>query len=266
MRRRLSSPYRVAAVFACGLFVLGQLAAQSSTPAPEVLTSQAVAALVNALGEDTFIESLKQSKAIINTSPEDLLLLKRLGMSDRVIMALLTRNLLTPPKPEAPKSKVPDKEGVYYKKGDGWAELLTETVDWTKSGMVNTVRAVASVGMLKPDYTGLIEQASSRSILNSPVELLIVSKTVRIHDFLVIPMKRTKVGRELECGPAKKGEVFKHAISYGVEKLSDSQFKVAFPAALAPGEYGVLERNQIVTENQIDAREKGRVFTFRLLM
>ncbi len=254
-------------MFTRGLFWLSLLTATvRPAPSQEVLTNQAVLGMVRTLNEDTILDLFRLHKTNFVTTSEELMSLKRSGVSERIIQAMVSKNLVAVAKPDAPKSKVPQDNGVYYKKGDAWVEVLTESIIWTHSGVVNTVRSVASVMMLKPDYSGTIEQASSRTMLTSPFELMIVSNNADIHNYLLIQLKRTKNGREIDMGPAKKGEAFKHSISYGVEKMGPGQFKLLFPSPLAPGEYGIVEKSQIVTETEAALKDKGRVSTFRVLL
>ena len=203
-------------------------------------------------------------------SSTDLVEMKRMNVRERIIAAMMAKTLGPPPsaKPEAAKPKpLPTVSGIYYKKADDWAELLMEEIAWSASGVVNNVRNVVSVGMLKRDVTGTIARTSSRSMLTSPFELLIVPPSgLDIHNFLLLGLKRNKGSREVEIGPSRKGEAYKKAIPFGVEKAGPNQFRLYFPSPLAPGEYGLLQVSQISTENRDNAAPSGRIFTFRVLL
>ncbi|MBY0505077.1 MAG: hypothetical protein K2X03_14285 [Bryobacteraceae bacterium] len=270
MRRRLSSPQAFVAIVTQGLLLTTLLTPWSL--AQDVLNNSGVIKMVEGgLSEDFILTVVKQQNSGFTVNPNDLVELKKANVSERIIAAMMAKALGTaaaPPKPEAPKPKGPPSEsGVYYKKGDGWAEVLTEEIAWSNAGVVNSVRNVASVGLLKKDVSGTIAQVSSRSMLTSPFELLIVPNSgVDIHSFLLVPLKRLKGKREIEVGPAKKGEAGKRAIPFGVEKVGANHFRMVFPSPLGPGEYGILPLNQVATENGQSAAPSGRVYTFRVLL
>lgn len=272
MRRRLSSPHRFAATLSRALCTLSLLTCLlSPLPSQEILTNQSVIKMVKAgLSEELILNVVKQQGSSFTVGSSELVELKMAGVTERIITAMIAKTLgpPAPAKPEAAKPKpTPQESGVYYKKGDAWVEVLSEEIAWSNAGVVNSVRNVASVGLLKKDVSGVIPQASSRSMLTSPFELLIVPNTgLDIHNFLLVPLKRTKGSREVEIGPAKKGEAHKRSIPFGVEKVGSNQFKMYFPSPLAPGEYGILPLNQIATENGANAAPSGRVFTFRVLL
>lgn len=272
MRRRLSSPHRFAAMFPRGLFILSLLFVfLIRLPAQEILTNQSIIKMVKVgLSEELILNVIKQQSSSFTVGSTELVELKTAGVSERIITAMIGKALGPPPpaKPEAAKAKpVPQESGVYYKKGDSWVEVLSEEIAWSNAGMVNNVRNVASAGLLKKDVSGIISQTSSRSMLTSPFELMIVPNSgLDIHNFLLVPLKRGKGAREVEIGPAKKGEALKRSIPFGVEKVGGNQYKLYFPSPLAPGEYGILPLNQIATENGPSAAPSGRVFTFRVLL
>lgn len=274
MRRRLSSPYRFAAMFTRGLLWFSLLIA-FGLYGQEVLTNSSVIKMVKSgLSEDIILNVIRQQTSAFVMGSTELVDLKMAAVSERIITAMITKTYgpapaAAPPKPEVAKPKPPPQEsGIYYKKGDSWTELLSEEIVWSNAGVVNNVRNVASIGLLKRDVSGVIAQPSSRTMLTSPFEIVIVPAAgADIHSFILVPLKRMKKGtREVEIGPNKKGEVSKHSIPFGVEKLGNSQFRMYFPSALGPGEYGVLPLNQVATENGANAAPSGRIYTFRVLL
>jgi hypothetical protein len=268
MRCRFSSPHRLAAPFLRGLSRLSLLAIASVTlTAQDPVTNQAILKMVKAgYSEEFILNVIKVQPSAFSLGPSELVDLKTSGVAERIITAMITKT--APAKPEAAKPKPgPQESGVYYKKGDNWIEVLSEPIAWSNAGMVNNVRNVASAGLLKRDVCGTIEQPSSRSMLTSPFELLIVpSPGADIHNFLLVPLKRTRNAREVEIGTAKKSDALKLSIPYGVEKVGEKQFKLYFPTPLAPGEYGILSMSQIAAEDGARLPASGRVFTFRVLL
>ena len=270
MRRRFSSPSTLCALFSRDLLILFLLVVNVFSQ--EVLTNQSVIKMVKAgLSEELILNVVKQQTSAFSVGSTELVELKMAGVTERLITAMIAKTMGPAPaaaKPEPAKPKpAPQETGIYYKKADAWVELLSEEIAWSNAGVVNSVRNVASIGLLKKDVSGTIAQASSLSMLTSPFELLIVpANGSDIHNYILVPLKRTKGSREVEIGPAKKGAANKRSIPFGVEKVGDKQFKLYFPSALGPGEYGILALNQIATENGANATPTGRVFTFRVLL
>ena len=266
MRRR----FTISSLFLRGLLILSLFI--TNLFGQEVLTNQSVIKMVKAgLSEELILSVVKQQTSAFSVGSTELVELKMAGVTERIITAMIAKTMgpaAAPAKPEAAKPKPPPQEsGIFYKKGDGWVELLSEEIAWSNAGVVNSMRNVASVGLLKKDVSGTIAQPSSRSMLTSPLELLIVpANGADIHNYILVPLKRTKGSREVEIGPAKKGAATKRSIPFGVEKVGEKQFKLYFPSALGPGEYGILPLNQIATENGANAAPTGRVFTFRVLL
>ena len=269
MRRRFtlsSLPFSVLLIFSLFTALIANLFGQ------EVLTNQSVIKMVKAgLSEELILNVVKQQTSAFSVGSTELVELKMAGVTERIITAMIAKTMgpaAAPAKPDAAKPKPPPQEsGIYYKKGDGWVELLSEEIAWSNAGVVNSVRNVASIGLLKKDVSGTVAKGSSLSMLTSPFELLIVpGNGADIHNYILVPLKGSKGTREVEIGPAKKGAASKRSISFGVEKVGEKQFKVYFPSPLGPGEYGILPLNQIATENGANAALTGRVFTFRVLL
>ena len=270
MRRR----FTLSSSFFRGLLILSLVTCTVvSMFSQEVLTNQSVIRMVKAgLSEELILNVVKQQTSAFSVGSTELVELKMAGVTERIITAMIAKAMgpapAAPAKPDAAKPKPPPQEsGIYYKKGDAWAEMLSEEIAWSNAGVVNSVRNVASIGLLKKDVSGTVAKASSLSMLTSPFELLIVpANGADIHNYILVPLKGTKGAREVEIGPAKKGAASKRSISFGVEKVGDKQFKLYFPSALGPGEYGILPLNQIATENGANAAPVGRIFTFRVLL
>lgn len=278
MRRRLSSPHRFAAVFTRGLLRLSLLTTvlfgvlAFGLLGQEVVSNSSVIKMVKAgLSEDLILNVIKQQSSSFVIGSNELVELKMSGVSERIITAMFTKTYgaapPAPAKPEAAKPKPPPQErGVYYKKGDGWTELLFEQIVWSDAGVAKNVRKVASVGLLRGDVSGVVKQPSSRTMLNSSPEIVIIQEEgENIHNVLLVPLKRTKKGnRTVEIGAVKNGEVNKRAIPFGVEKVGKNQFKMVFQAPLGPGEYGILPLNQITTYTGTNPAS-GRLNTFSVL-
>jgi hypothetical protein len=160
----------------------------------------------------------------------------------------------------AKKSTTITGNGLFYKKGAEYFELIQEEVEWKTSG---AMRNIASAGIVKKDLNGTIAGASSRNFLQNPMEIVIAPPSgLTINSYVLLPMKATKTDRAFNVGPVnKKSGLAKGAIAFGVEKLGEGQFRIVLPTPLGPGEYGIL-----AVSPSDAASSAGKMYTFRILL
>jgi hypothetical protein len=167
-----------------------------------------------------------------------------------------------PPKPAPPKGQE-GQASVYYLRGNQWIEVLTEPVTWTRSGVTNSIKKWASVGISRPPVRGTLYGENSRTIVANPPEVVVnVPDGSIIHDFLIVPLQVEKGMRSVVIGGASKTDAAHRAIPFGVERIGPTQFRILFPNTFGPGEYGAFNVNSTRGETQ---DEVGRMYTFRIM-
>jgi hypothetical protein len=211
--------------------------------------------------------------------------LKEAGVSEKIIRAMMAKSKGAPVPPTAakpdgarPDAAKPDAaktesmepksspaalttQGVYYKKGGEYFELLTEEIRWKTSG---AMKSFASAGIIKKDLGGTLAGPSSRNFLQNPMEVILVPpQGMSINNFILLPMKPAAKGgeREFLVGPTNaKSGVAKGAIAFGVEKVGPNQYRMVLPTPLGPGEYGILPVMPAASGPSV------KMYTFRLLI
>ena len=160
--------------FALGVIAFGQTA----------LTNDTIIKMVRAgLGEDVVISTITSQPAKFATSPDDLIALKGAGVSDRVIGVMVERMVAinSAPAPAAgpatpgPVSPTPagagtgpapvNEVGVYFLKGDTWADLHPEVVNFKTGGVL---KSIGTAGIVKGDVNGHVNGEHSSTQLKTP--------------------------------------------------------------------------------------------------
>jgi hypothetical protein len=246
--------------------------------AQEALTNDGVLKLVKAgLSEDLVVSAINDQPASFMLGANEMVLLKEGGVSEKIIRAMMAKAKGAPvadavkpdaaSRPEAAKAvaakpgSLPETNGVHYRKGGDYFELLSEEIRWKTSG---AMKSFASAGIIKKDLGGTLAGPSSRNFLQNPMEVILVPpQGMSINNFILLPMKPAAKGgeREFLVGPinAKSG-VAKGAIAFGVEKVGPNQFRMVLPTPLGPGEYGILPVMPAASGPSV------KMYTFRLLI
>ena len=141
----------------CTLLVLGTSFAQES------LDNDSVMKLVRSgLGEDAIVRIVETQPGNYSTGPEDVVSLRKAGVTDRIIAAMRGK--------ETPEPDTPKELGVYWKQGDNWIQVLPEVIHWQTGGVAKNK---ASFGVVKPDLNGIVYGGRSSTWVGTRIEFLI---------------------------------------------------------------------------------------------
>jgi hypothetical protein len=242
--------------------------------AQEPMTNDGVIKLVKSgMSEDLIISIVQRQAASYTLGADDLVTLKSSGVSEKIIAAMLARSKGEPAAassdagarsgaaaPGSGRTTVPS-NGLFYKKGSEYFELLTENVEWSTGG---AMKNIASAGIVKKDLKGSLPGSSSRNFLTNPMEIVISpGGGTTVNSYILLPLRPDNGERQFTVGPVnKKSGVAKGAIPFGVEKVGENQFRMVLQTPLGPGEYGILEAIPVGDA----ATVKTKMFTFRILL
>ncbi len=124
------------------------------------LNNESVVKLVKAgLREDVIIGMVELQPSQYSLTPDDLIGLKKAGVSDKVIAAMLKKNSSAgSPAPAVAATPAPATSGapsmdvgVYVKKGGVWTDMPPEVVNWKTGGVLKTI---GTAGIVKGDVNG----------------------------------------------------------------------------------------------------------------
>jgi hypothetical protein len=228
------------------------------------------------LSENIIISTINTQPAAYDTSTDGLLTLKKAGVSDTVVAAIISRNAamksgvanpagtnLPSAAPAGPPPGV-DEVGVYYRdKNKAWRPIPSEIVN-TKSGGV--LKSIASDGIVKGDTNGHIKGAESPTKLTTGTSILIfMPETYSANDYILVKLHRNSNNREFRAVTGgvfhSSGGASKDRIEFGSQKLAPHVYALTFAIPLSPGEYGIIPPGATATSNLAAA---GKIYSFSI--
>ena len=256
---------------------LALLMAMPSAARAETLTNDMVVALVQAgLGDDAVIAKVKASAGHFALATDDLIALKKKGVSGPVIAAMIEAGASGSVSAKAafsadsPDPLVPHPSGIYLL-ADWAAQPKMVRMDPTISNQSKTggllgyaftagiaslsIKAVIPntharvlVGRARPTFYFYFDEASrslSQTGASSPWMAGAATAITSPNEFSLVQFDVKKNRRETRVGSlnlagAKTGVMDKDRIAFDYEQVTPGVFKVTPRADLPPGEYGFL--------------------------
>lgn len=240
--------------------------------AQQVMDNAAVIKLSGSgLSEDLIVQTITASSGKYDTSTDALIALKKAGVTDKEVGAMLSKNA-SPGSAAATVmasngSALPagvDEVGVYYKDKTGtWVEFSPEIVNFKSGGVL---KSIATDGILKGDKNGHVPGATAKLTLNHPVEVLIyASEGTAPNEYQLLKLRVNSNNREFR---SETGGVFHSSGGAERDRKDFTPTKIGprlYTFTLGPetpvGEYGVLPPGAISSTNAASA---GKLYTFRL--
>jgi hypothetical protein len=251
------------------------------------------------LGDSLIIESINATPASFATSASDLIALKKAGVSERVIGAMVAKNGAPATPPAAPPAPAPsfgrtrpgtadangdastgaisavpadlalegvDEMGAYYKGHDGkWVPMEPELVNFRSGG---ALKSYATDHLIKEDKNGHLMGPTAKLALTKQAEfLLYMPPGTSPIEFLLLKLRPgAQKGREFR---SETGGIFHSSTGADRDRIAFDSTKVApriytftLPADIARGEYGILPPGSVSSSN---AGSAGKIFTFKII-
>ena len=216
------------------------------------------------LSETVILSSINSEPAAYDTSTDGLLALKKGGVSDAVVAAMISRNaamksgvanaagtnLPSAAQPGPPAGV--DEVGVYYQdKNKNWHPIPSEIVN-TKSGGV--MKRIATDGIVKGDTNGHIQGAESPTKLTTGTNILIfMPDTFSPNDYVLVKLHKNSNNREFRSVTGgvfhSSGGATKDTVEFGSQKIAPHVYELTFATLLTPGEYGIVPPGATATSN-----------------
>lgn len=242
-----------------------------SMSAQEPLTDDSIIKLVRAgLSEDLIVQTVNSQPGKYALGADDIVALKRAGVSDKIIGAMLRRNDSASGKsapsvgPDVSSSGYPTEIGVYIKKDNHWVEIQPEVINWKTGGVL---KSIASAGIVKGDVNGHLQGRSSRNKVNTPLEFCIYApEGVAITEYQLLRLRDKNEYREFRTVTGGvlhvKGGATRDLIDFSGNKVASRTFVVTLQG-LSIGEYGFLPPGAFTSASS--ASSLGKMYTFSLL-
>jgi hypothetical protein len=229
------------------------------------------------LSESIILSSVNTQPAAYDTSTDGLLGLKKAGVSDGVVAAMISRNAamksgvvnpsgtnLNPvAAPAGPPAGV-DEVGIYYQdKNKAWHPIPSELVNSKSGGLL---KSIATDGIVKGDMNGHIKGAESPTKLTTGVNILIYTpETNSPTDYTLVKLHQNSNNREFR---AMTGGVFhssggaaKDTVEFGSQKMAPHVYELTFITPLSPGQYGIIPPGATASSNMAAG---GKIYSFSI--
>ena len=233
--------------------------------AQTAMTNDSVIKMAKAgLSEDIILGSINGQPGNYTTNADALIALKSAGVTDKVIGAMIAKAsggaVASAPAASANGPGPVSEVGVYYKKGDVWADLAPEVVNFKTGGVLKTI---GTVGIVKGDVNGHLNGEHSPNGLKTPVNLLVYApegtnvseyQLLRLHDQKDSREFRTVTGGVLHVS----GGATRDQIPFESKKVAPRTWEIVVPN-LGTGEYGLLP------PSASDSTRIGKLYSFRII-
>jgi hypothetical protein len=246
------------------------------------LTNETIVKMVKAgLGDDVIVSTITSQQAKFATAPDDLIALKGAGVSDKVIGVMVERmvaiNSAAPPPAVAPAASAPapapatsgtpapvTEVGVYFLKGDIWADLHPEVVNFKTGGVLKTI---GTAGIVKGDVNGRVNGDHSKTQLKTPVTLLVYThEGVDITEYQLLRLRESKDAREFRTVTGGvmhvSGGATRDLLPFESKKIAPRTYQIMFPN-IGSGEYGLLPPAS--SDATSSSGRIGKIYSFRII-
>ena len=236
---------------------------------PNQLSVEDVAALVEAgLGEDVVIEKLRQNATAFDLSVDQLLALKKAGVSSEIIKAMMnpaagagaaaagaSKEARDPNWPPG----VPDELGLYTRTEGKVTQLEPEVVTWKARGRL---MSFATSGLVGDHKNGVVRGRNSRYQVSMPSEFfIVVPEGTSANEYQCVSMRRKDKQREFRistAGTVMEGTADKNFVYFEAEKVASRLYRVNL-TQLEPGEYGFVPPGAAM---QSSKGSVGKIYSF----
>lgn len=241
----------------------------AQAPASVPMTNQDVIKLTRAgLGDDVIIVKIGTSQTNFDTSTDAIVILKKSGVSDRVIQAMFKGASSTSgAKPSASNMKserysknYPDEMGVYANIEGKWVDLPAEKANWKTGGLLKAIGRASVIGGAGADVDIYVNGSTSTLSAPKKVEFIIrTSEGSSPVSYELVKFTQKNDRREYKAGRSGfisfKSGPGKAAVPFESIKVGERTFMIKID--LEPGEYCFYDRNNNNTNNSL-------VYTFKV--
>ena len=246
--------------------------------AQATLTNDSIVKMAKAgLGEEILLSTVNAQPGNYSTATDDLIALKKAGISDKVIAAMIAKSSApsatapaatsAPAAPAAsatPGAGLVNEVGVYYLKGDAWTDLPPEVVNFKTGGVL---KSIGTAGIVKGDVNGHVNGDHSKTSVKSPVSLLVYTpEGTAITEYQLLRLRDSKDAREFRTVTGGvmhvSGGATRDVVPFESKKLAPRTYEIILPN-LGVGEFGLLP--PAGSDSTSSSGRIGKLYTFRLL-
>jgi hypothetical protein len=246
----------------------------AGAPKSSTLDNDAVVRMTRAdVGDAIILQTVRTQPGTYKTGPDDLIALKKAGVSEAVISAMLARTsgmsqratangAEARPVEVTPLSPEVDDPGVYWKNKQGqWEPVSPELVKYRSGG---AAKSVLTRGIVRPDNNGKVSGPHASLVIQPGTEMMILApRQADAVEFIILRFREKSDRREFRV---ESGSFFhtetgsdRDQLDIPIRKVSNRLFAFTVPADLKKGEYGVLPPGN---GNGAGISFAGKIYTF----
>jgi hypothetical protein len=221
------------------------------------------------LGDDVIISMIKSQPGSYTVDPDAIIQLKKAGVSEKIIAAMIEKSSGGPAPVLAGAAPVTaplvDEVGVYYKNKDNkWVEMLPEIVNWKTGGFL---KSLATDGIVKGDVNGHIAGKTSHNMLNIPLDFLIyMPEGVAYTEYQLLRLHESGNSREFRSTTGgvihSSGGAQRDEMAFEAKKIAPRMYEVVLGNSVKPGDYGFLPPGAISSSNLASG---GKLYSFHVI-
>ncbi len=220
------------------------------------------------LGDDVIVGSINGQPGNYKTSTDDLIALKKAGVSDKVIGAMIAKASgggAPAPAPVAAGAGPVNEVGVYYKKGDAWTDLNPEVVNFKTGGVL---KSIGTAGIVKGDINGHLNGEHSPTGLKTPIEILIYTpEGTAATEYQLLRLHTQKDSREFRTMTGgvlhSSGGATRDSIAFENKKIAPRTYQIILPADIGSGEFGILPPSS--GDGTGSSGRIGKLYSFQII-
>jgi len=237
------------------------------------LNNDAIIKMVKAgLGDDIVLTTVKAQPGNYSTDADSLIALKKAGVSDKIIAAMMERSAAGKAAAPAPAGAIApaagagpvNEVGVYFNKAGSWADLPPEIVNFKTGGVLKTI---GTAGIVKGDVNGHVNGEHSTNHLKTPVDLLVYTpEGTAITEYQLLRLHEQKDGREFRTVTGGvlhvSGGATRDLLPFENKKIAPRTFEILLPN-LGAGDYGLLPPAS--SDPTASSGRIGKIYSFRII-
>jgi len=217
--------------------------------------------------EETIIKAIEANDPNYDTSVSALLELKKAGISEKVVNAMLTASsrksggaaAITNPSAAAIEPIVPE-IGVYLIQQGKLVEMHPEIVTWRTGGFL---KSIASQGIVKGDVNGVMQKPHSPLQISVPADFILrCAEGTSAAEYQLVRMREKDNRREFRMTTGgvihSSGGAQRDNIEFKFEKIGPATYRIKL-TDLKAGEYGFLAPAAAMSAS---AASSGKAYTF----
>lgn len=261
-------------VFTIILFLAVLVSGTSVALAQQELDNAAIIKMTKAgLSAEIVAASVNSRPGHYDTSPDGLIALKKAGVTDQVISAIVAKDAgsagrgASPATGGTPDAGGPppgvDSVGFYYKGQDGaWTEMGAEVVNFKTGG---ALKHIGTAGIVKGDLNGHVAGYHSHLALHAPADFILYAPDgVSPGEYQLIRFRSSSDSREFRAltgGVAHtSGGADRDTSEFTSRKIAPHIYAITLNADIGKGEFGFLP--PVDTAGGKTISSSGKIYTF----